>query len=288
MLATSLLLLLVAAALHAITNVLIKNAKDKLAFGWWMFGFFIAAGIPLLFFVHQTNSIGWLFVIASGLLEAIYFFTLSKAYTLGDLSVVYPVARGSAPLFVLLWAALFLHERPSKWGLIGIALVVTGLYLIHLPSLKEWKKPLAGFRTEAVRWALYTGILISGYTAIDKRGVNYFSPWVYLYLILSVCWLALSLQWIIPTRRAALIAEIGFDKRMIRIVAAAILGTAGYATVLAAMKLSPVSYVSPVREISVVMGTWIGIRFLGERGGNLRVAAACLVAAGVLLIAFGG
>jgi drug/metabolite transporter (DMT)-like permease len=288
MLATSLLLLLVAAVLHAITNVLIKNARDKLAFGWWMLGFFCVPGIPLLFFLHQTDSTGWMFVIASGLLEAIYFFTLSRAYTLGDLSVVYPVARGSAPLFVLLWAALFLHERPSKWGIVGIALVVMGLYLIHLPSLKEWKKPLAGFRFPAVRWALYTGLLISGYTALDKKGVTYFSPWIYLYLLLSICWIALSLQWLIPNRRTALIAEIGFDRRMLQIAAAAILGAAGYATVLTAMRLTPVSYVSPVREISVVIGTWIGIRFLGERGGTLRIAAASLVAAGVLLIAIGG
>src|SRR6185312_16005741 len=128
MLATSLLLLLLAAVLHAITNVLIKNAKDKLAFGWWMLGFFCVPCIPVLFFLQKTTPAGWAFVIASGLLEAIYFFTLSRAYTLGDLSVVYPVARGSAPLFVLLWAAIFLHERPSHWGYAGIALVVAGLY----------------------------------------------------------------------------------------------------------------------------------------------------------------
>jgi len=288
MLTTSLLLLLVAAVLHAITNVLIKNAKDKLAFGWWMLGFFCVPGIPILFFIHKTDSAGWMFAIASGLLEAVYFFTLSRAYTLGDLSVVYPVARGSAPLFVLVWAGLFLHERPSKWGIAGIALVVTGLYLIHLPSLKDWRRPLAGFRTPAVRWALYTGLFISGYTALDKRGVSYFSPWIYLYLLLSICWIALSLQWLIPSRRVALVEEIGLDRRMLQIAGAAILGTAGYATVLAAMRLTPVSYVSPVREISVVIGTWIGIRFLGERGGNLRIAAAGLVVAGVLLIAIGG
>src|SRR5262245_27564394 len=105
MLATSLLLLLVAAVLHAITNVLIKNARDKLAFGWWMLGFFVVPCFPFLFFIHRTASMGWMLAIASGILEAVYFFTLSRAYTLGELSVVYPVARGSAPLFVLLWAA---------------------------------------------------------------------------------------------------------------------------------------------------------------------------------------
>jgi len=274
--------------LHAITNVLIKKARDKLAFGWWMLCAFCVPGFPVLFFIPQTKSIGWLFVVASGLLEAIYFFSLSRAYTYGDLSLVYPLARGSAPLFVLLWAVMFLQERPTRIGLLGILLVVTGLYFIHLPSLKDWKRPLAGFRVPAVRWALLTGLLISLYTAIDKKGVFYFSPWVYLYLILFVFWLALSVQWLSPQRRIALRAEVGLDRSLLPVMGAALFGTAGYAFVLIAMKLTPVSYVSPVREISVVMGAWIGIRFLGEPGGRLRIIAAAIVATGVLLIALGG
>jgi len=288
MLLTSLLLLLLAAVLHAVTNLLMKKATDKLAFGWWMLGSFCVPGIPILFFITKTSTTGWFLAIASGLLEAVYFFSLSRAYTHGDLSVVYPVARGSAPLFVLVWAALFLHERPTRTGLLGIAIVVAGLYLVHLPSLKDWKRPLAGFKLPAVRWALLTGLLISVYSAIDKKGVVYFSPWVYLYLILSVCWVALSVQWLMPTRRAALFAEVGPDRRMLPVLGAAVLGTAGYAFVLTAMRFTPVSYVSPVREISVVIGTWIGIRFLGEAGGKLRIVAAALVAGGVLLIAIGG
>jgi drug/metabolite transporter (DMT)-like permease len=288
MLLTSLALLLIAAAMHAVTNTLMKKSKDKLAFGWWQMGFFCVAASPLLLFLKHVPAIGWTFVILSGTLEAIYFYSLSQAYTRGELSVVYPIARGSAPLFVLIWASLFLNERPTSIGLLGIFLVVAGLYFIHLPRIQDWIRPLAGLRTPAVRWALLTGLLISFYTAIDKKGIVYFSPWVYLYMILAISWIFLGLQWLIPERRTALLAEVSLDRSLLPVLGASFFGTCGYALVLTAMKLTPVSYVSPVREISVVMGTWIGVRFLGETGGRLRVVAACFVAAGVLLIAVAG
>src|SRR5205814_1951802 len=136
-----------------------------------------------------------------------------------------------------------------------------------------------------------TGLLISTYSAVDKAGVSYFSPFMYLYFILFVCWIALSFQFVSSERRAAIRSEIRKGSRKnaaFRIIAAAILGTAAYFFVLAAMRLSPVSYVGPVREVSVVIGAWIGVRFMAERGGSLRIAASALVAAGILLIAFGG
>ena len=295
MLLTSLLLLLAAAALHALSNAFLKQARDKLAFAWWMLGVFCVLGLPLVFFLAPAPPAGWWVAIASGLLEAVYFFTLARAYTHGDLSVVYPVARGSAPLFLLLWAAVFLGERPSPAGLAGILSIVAGLYLINLPSLVHWNRPLAGFRAPAIRWALLTGILISFYTAVDKVGVRYFSPIVYLYFVLLVCWIALSAQWLDRERRVALVQEIKRDpeqsfwkSRRASICGSAMLGTTAYTLVLAAMRLSPVSYVGPVREVSVILGAWIGVRFMGERGGSLRVAASMLVAFGILLIALGG
>ena len=99
---TSLVLLLIAAVLHAVSNALIKQARDKLAFTWWMMGTSSIVGLPLLFSVGDSDPIGWLIILISGLLEAIYFFALTRAYSHGDLSQVYPIARGSAPLFLLL------------------------------------------------------------------------------------------------------------------------------------------------------------------------------------------
>ena len=286
----SLSILLVAALLHALSNALIKLSNDKLAFTWWMLTATVLLGWPLLIFLGQPQPIGWLLVCVSGLVEAVYFITLRRAYALGDLSQVYPIARGSAPLFVLLWALLLLGEHPSLPGVGGIFLVVCGLYLVNLPSLADWKRPLLGFRAAAARWALMTGLLISIYSAIDKVGVGYFDPLVYLYLFLLVAWLALAGQWLSPDRRAALRGELRQDssRPLLRAVAVALLGSAAYALVLEALRLSPVSYVSPVRELSVVIGAWIGVRFMSEPGGRLRIFAAALVAAGIVVIAVAG
>lgn len=289
MLLSSLLLLLVAAVFHAAANAFLKQATDKLAFAWWMLGIFCVVLAPAGFILPgSTDKIGWMLILASGLLEGIYFYTLSRAYSIGDLSLVYPVARGSAPLFLLCWAMIFLHERPSVIGLIGILCIVIGLYLINLRSVSEWASPLRGSRSSAARWALLTGFLISCYTAVDKAGVQYFSPLYYLYMILLVCWIVLSVQWLFPARRAALLREVESRKRAIAAVVSAILGTIAYFLVLAAMRLSPVSYVGPVREVSVVFGTWIGVRFMNETGGSLRIIASIFVAAGILLIALHG
>jgi drug/metabolite transporter (DMT)-like permease len=286
----SIALLLFAAVLHALSNALIKLSRDKLAFTWWMLTAWAIIGFPLIFFVGQPPPIGWLLILVSGLIEAVYFITLTRAYALGDLSQVYPIARGSAPLFVLLWAMMFLGERPTPIGVGGIVIVVIGLYLVNLPALSEWKRPLLGFKSAAARWALLTGLLISVYSAIDKVGMRYVDPLPYLYLFLVVTWLALAVQWLNSDRRVALRKELGSDvqNRVLRAVAVALLGAGAYGLVLAALRLSPVSYVSPVRELSVVIGAWIGVRFMGEPGGRLRVVAAALVATGIIVIAVGG
>ena len=286
----SLTLLVLAAGLHALSNALIKSSHDKLAFTWWTLTATALIGWPLLFFIGQPQPIAWVIVLVSGLIEAVYFITLTRAYSLGDLSQVYPLARGSAPLFVLLWALLFLGERPTLIGVGGILVVVIGLYLVNLPTLAAWKHPLIGFRLPAARWALATGLLISIYSSIDKVGVRYVDPLPYLYLFLFVTWIALSVQWLHPDRRSALRAELLPDRKrgVWRAVVVALLGSAAYALVLAALRLSPVSYVSPVRELSVVIGAWIGIRFMGEQGGRLRIFAALLVALGIMIIALGG
>jgi drug/metabolite transporter (DMT)-like permease len=286
----SLTLLVLAAGLHALSNALIKASRDKLAFTWWMLTANTIIGLPLLFFVGQPQPIGWLIILVSGSIEAAYFIALTRAYSLGDLSQVYPLARGSAPLFVLLWAMLFLGERPTPIGVGGIFVVVIGLYLVNLPSLVAWNRSLLGLRSTAARWALLTGLLISIYSSIDKVGMRYVDPLPYLYLFLVVTWLALSAQWLHPDRRAALRAEVQVDRRRVLAlaVAVAILGSSAYALVLAAMRISPVSYVSPVRELSVVIGAWLGVRFMGEPGGRLRIFAALLVAMGIMIIALGG
>ncbi len=291
---TSLALILLAALLHASVNVLWKRARDKLAFNWWLLSASVVLGAPLLTIGLPRDGVGWALVVASGLLEAAYFVTLSRAYSLGELSQVYPLARGSAPLFLIAWAGIFLGERPSAAGACGIAAVVLGLYLINLPSLGDWSRPLAGFREPAARWALVTGVLISAYVTVDKRGITKVEPIPYLVLFLTVSWVALSVQWFLPGRRRALLAEVAPAKGRnlyadwLRIVIGAFFGNVAYVLVLEAMRLDRVSYVGTVREVSVVFGAWVGVHFFGERGGDARVVASALVVLGMVLIAARG
>jgi drug/metabolite transporter (DMT)-like permease len=123
---------------------------------------------------------------------------------------------------------------------------------------------------------------------VDKQGVSYFPPLVYIYFVLLVGCVCLSIQWFFPKHRANLIAEIKGRVQITSVIAAAIFGTVGYTLVLAAMRLSPASYVGAVREVSVVIGAWIGVRFMSEQGGSLRLTASSLVAAGIFMIALGG
>jgi len=294
----SLALLLVSALFHAVSQALIKGSRDKRLFAWLMMG---ASALPVPFILPSLRGVppaGWACLGASGLLEALYFSTLTKAYSLGDFSSVYPVARGSAPLFTLAWATVLLRERPSAAGLGGILLVTAGIYLVNLPSLSA-RDRLAPFRAASGPWALATGVLISCYTTVDKLGMRHFPPLAYLSLVLGIAFLAMAPAVLSrPEGRAALAAELGWSgaskvrcldiRAAGRVLAAAAMGFVAYSLVLTALARSPASYVAAAREISVVIGAWIGVRFLGERGGALRVAAAALIVAGVVAIALTG
>ena len=280
---TTLAILFCAALLHSGAHVALKGSKDKLAFSWWELLAILIFYSPVLLTARWAwPPWVWLIVIASGLVEAAYFYTTSRAYTLGDLSVTYPLARGSAPLFIALWAILFLRERPSALGYAGILTIAAGLFLVNLPSLADVTRPLKALAQPAARWALAAGLCIGIYSTMDKVGVKFISPLLYIYLILVVTWLALM-----PfERKRTLAAEWRANKWKTIWAGIAVVGA--YTLVLVAMQRSPVSYVGSVREMSVVLTAWLGSTFLGEGKTGLRVTASALVVAGILLIALGG
>ena len=279
----TLALLILAALLHSGAHVALKRATDKLAFTWWQLLAIIVVYSPVLLTSRWDWSPAvWLIVVGSAVAEAAYFYTTSRAYTLGDLSVTYPLARGSAPLFITLWAVLFLRERPSALGYAGIIVIALGLFLVNLPSLVDMARPLRGLAQPAPRWALTAGLCIGVYSTLDKVGVRFVSPLLYIYVVLCITWLMLM-----PLQRAnALAAEWRANKWRTMWAGVSVMGA--YTLVLVAMQRSPVSYVGSVREMSVVLTAWIGARFLGEGKTGLRVTASALVAVGILLIAAGG
>ena len=280
-------LLFSAAVLHASYHLFYKRSLDKQAFVWCLLLVTVVAYFPL--FVTRPLSLpplGWACVLASGLAEVAYFASMGQAYQTGDLSVAYPLARGSAPLFITLWATLFLREQLTPLGLMGILLIAGGLYLINARSWGDLWKPLRRLGSPLSRWALFTGFCISVYSIIDKVGTKYVPPFAYIYLVLLVTFLAFTLYILLSGKKASIAAEWRANK--IGILVAGVADLLTYYLVLLAMRLSYVSYVGSVREMSVVFGAFLGRTLLREGYGRIRVLASVLVFLGILLIGVGG
>lgn len=287
----ALALVLAAGLLHATWNLLFKQAKDKPSFVL-LFGLTsVVIYLPVFAFMAGRQPIpteAWLAIAASGVVHAFYFATLGRGYSVGDLSLVYPLARGTGPLLVPVWAALFLGERPSATGLAGILAVVGGVYALHLQEL-SWRgllAPLLSVRTRVTRTAMLTGLLISIYTTVDKVGVSHAEPFVYMYLF-SALYTLLYAPFVLATSGwAAVKAEWRLNARSILAVGFLVVFT--YTMVLFAMTMSHVGYVAAARESGVVVGAVMGTVLLKESYGRAKVGGSILITIGIALIAVAG
>ena len=282
---TALGLLLVAAMMHTTWNLLVKRAKEKQVFIWCSL---IAGTIifsPLLLTSPLFLVSTWPYLISSAFVEVIYYITLIRAYENGDFSLVYPMARGAAPAFLLIWATFFLGERPRFFGLMGIALLVFGLIIV---GGKTWwtLRKTSGFSKSALALALGVACCISIYTAIDGAAVHHVSPLPYTVLVI-----ALAALFITP----AVVKRYGNDAianewraNWLRITLVGLFTLLAYMLALKAYTIARVSYAGSVREISVVFAAFVGWRWLGESFGAIRLAGAMFIFAGILVIAFAG
>ena len=246
---TALGLLLAAAMMHTTWNLLVKRAKEKQVFIWCSL---IAGTIifsPLLLTSPLFLVSTWPYLISSAFVEVIYYITLICAYENGDFSLVYPMARGAAPAFLLIWATFFLGERPRFFGLIGIALLVFGLIIV---GGKTWwtLRKTSGLSKSALVLALGVACCISIYTAIDGAAVHHVSPLPYTVLVI-----ALAALFITP----AVVKRYGNDAianewraNWLRITLVGLFTLLAYMLALKAYTIARVSYAGSVREISVV------------------------------------
>ena len=281
----NLALILASAVVHVVAHVAWKRAQDRTAFAWWMLVWACVLFAPALFVARPAvPALAWGIMAASAVFEAVYFFSIARAYRLGDLSLVYPLARGSSPLFLLLWTSLFLKDRLSPGGVAGIALIAAGLYVINLPRLGAWLGPLRSLAQPAPRAALLAGLFISLYTFADRFGVQLLDPLVYTYLVL---WITLLFLTPLTLRRVGwpgLRAELRSSR--LGSVLAGITTMVAYTMVLFAIRAgTPASYASAVREVSVVLSSLIGVVWLREQASRVRVFGAVCVVAGISLIA---
>jgi drug/metabolite transporter (DMT)-like permease len=268
--ADALALALAAAALHAGWNVVLRGSDDVEARTAVVLGLSLLLYAPV---AAATWSVSWAvapYVAASATLEGAYFALLVAAYRRRELSVVYPVARGSAPLLVLLGTAVVLGRNVSLVAAAGVCLVAAGVVLVR------------GIRrgTEGVLVALAIGCAIAGYTLVDKDGLQHAAAVPYLELVLTP--VALVALPVVAARRGthALRTQLGW-----RAIGTAAAGFGAYALALAALRLAPAPDVAAIRETSVVLATVLAAVFLREPVGLERFTGAVAVAGGVALIA---
>lgn len=282
----ALALVLAAAFLHATWNLLAKRSGGGAAFVWLFTGLaavlYTPAAIGILVWSHPRVGVAELgFMAGSAVLHLAYFLLLQKGYSVGDLSLVYPLARGTGPTLSTAAAILFFGERPGLIALAGALLVSGGVF-----ALASGPRRLQGPSTgAAVGYGLLTGLLIAAYTLWDKHAVSaLFIP-------------PLLLDWAANLGRAALLTPIALRRwEAVRAawqahrreaVGVAVLSSLAYILVLTALRVTPVSYVAPAREVSILIGTLMGARLLAEGDALRRLAAASALVLGVVALATG-
>lgn len=269
--ADALVLVLAAAVLHAAWNLVIARAEDTQAATAVALLVGVVAVAPLAILRWDVRPEAWPFIAASSALELVYFWLLTTAYRRAEMSLVYPIARGMAPVIVLLVSVVVLSAGTTVAQAGGIGLVALGVVLVRgLRGAARWSD---------VALALTVAAAIASYTLVDKEGVRYADPVTYLFLILlgpAVISVG-AVEWRGPrgrTRRAVSGWTIG----------GGVASVAAYGLVLAALALAPAASVAAIREVSVVIGTGLAAFVLHERVGLMRLAGAILVAVGVALV----
>ena len=285
-------LVAISAVMHVAWNVRLKTAGDPLRAAtvgmlaastaivpagigvWWAAG---AGPLP---------GEGIVLGIVSGTVEAAYFILLSAAYRRGDLSVVYPIARGTAPLLAVAIGVGILGERLGVVGFVGVALLLVGFLLLQQP----WRA-LRGHHglDPAIRFALATGVTIATYSAIDRVGTRIIDPVPYA----AILWVTTSIvlvAWVRLVAGGDVFA--GGPAAVRRAAVGGFLTLGAYLLILVALSVAPLSGVAPLRESATVFAAAWGSFRLGEavgaRDSARRIGASVAIVAGALLLAIGG
>jgi len=269
-------LVLLAAVMHASWNALVKSGgtPEFSIAAYRGAGMFCVVALP---FVPLPDASSWWFILASVVVHNLYYFTLAKAYRSGDLSQVYPLFRGLAPVLVAVGAWVFVGESLSPGSAIGIAVISMGLM-----SLALFGRSNGQITAVALGWGAITSVFIAMYTVIDGYGVRQsgnvlsYILWLFTFEALPiVLWLLLKQrdEWFAYLRESAGSIAVG-----------GVISGAAYGLVIYAMSLGAIAVVSSLRETSVIFAALIGALFLKEPFGRQRVLAASLVAVGIILL----
>jgi drug/metabolite transporter (DMT)-like permease len=287
-------LILVAAVAHASWNLFGKQAAASgAAFFVWLLaacasiGYLPVVAVTVALTHHKLAAANWLFLAGTGLLHSCYFLFLQLGYRLGDLSLAYPIGRGTGALLAAVAGIVVLGERPGPVTAAGIGAIVAGVVLIGLPG---WPAGAGGQGRAPVPWpaisfALVTGAFIASYTIWDKYAVSslHTEPVLQGYAGFPVMMLAFTPFVLRDTDRLRHVWRAWRPQ----VLGAAALAPLAYMLVLAALSFTAVSAVAPAREVSVLFGVLLGRHLLGEGHTARRVAAAAAIVAGIVAVAVG-
>ncbi len=290
---TAFCLVVLAGLIHACWNIAAKKAAGDARFVFFTCILLMLVWAPLGWWlgreeVPRWGATEWGFVVASGALHVVYFVVLLRGYRKSDLTVVYPLARGSGPLLSSLFAIVFLGERISALGALGIAGVVGGVFLIAGGPglLRAAHDPVARQRVhKGMVYGLLTGVFIAAYTVVDGYAVKFLliSPILIDYMgnFVRIALLAPSVLRDLPAARQLWRLQWRYA------LLVAVVSPVAYVLVLYAMKEAPLSHVAPAREVSMLFAALIGGHLLGEGDRVARIFGALCIAAGVTALALG-
>jgi drug/metabolite transporter (DMT)-like permease len=283
-------IVLLSALLHAGWSIAIKGSRDALAFNLLQVVATAPVALAMLWWVgpSQVPRETWLLLAATGVAHSLYFYWLSRSYTLADISLVYPIAR-STPALLPLLAVPLLGESISLIGGVGIATVVAGMWMVSFRGDLRWRAFLEG----GIRFAYLTLAATVAYSLLDKSAMATLSgiTWVssipravffYFMINLACCGLFVPLA-LLRLEPGSLRATAAAEWRQVAL--AACIGLGGYSLILDALRRAPASYVVAVRQSSVLFVLILSVIWLGERPGPARVVGAVSTVLGVALIA---
>lgn len=267
---------LAAALFHAIWNALIKGSSDTLLSAIGITGAATLIAALVLPWLPQPAVASWPCLAASLVLQVIYMHLVARIYRVSDMSVSYPVMRGTAPLLVAMISALFFHDTLSLGSVAGIAIICAGILCIGLPSRRQPRRP------GGLRLALLNAVIIAAYTLVDGTGARLSgapaSYTLWIFLLQGSVMTALILP-----RRAGDLAQ--YLRRNWR---ASLIGGVGalvsYGVALWAMTLAPIAVIAALRETSILFGVLISGIFLHERLTVPRIAGACILVTGAIVL----
>ena len=284
----ALLIVLLSATGHAMWNFFAKQSADKLIFIWGLYALGAVFFLPLYLWQGLDASLGlaaWACIVASAAVKGLYIVLIAEALTSGDLSVAYPLSR-IAPALVPVWAFLFLGERVSLLGALGIGVVCTAILVIHLDGLRphHFLEIHTNMLSRGTAFALLAALAVSVYSVIDKLAMSRYAEPIafnYVHWVVTVLLVGPYVLWRAGRRAVARV----FRAEWRPLAISGFLDFGAYTLILFVMETSKVSYIVAARQMSQIVAIALGTFLLRERCCGVRLLAGFLILSGIVFIA---